>query len=171
MASIQQSLNSMFAATLGAGFAVSRSPIVEEMVANRALNKERQYLSEETTKAMKGLNKLEFNKEEDIAIAEAAIGATEELSHEVLRQQVKLRQPNAVENYAGRAGVIEGNRLTLKEKAADFVKRQQEAQQQRQEVENAVAERRRIIDELKAMGINPEGAKGITNITTGERIK
>lgn len=171
MASIQQSLNSMFAATLGAGFAVSQSPVAKEAVANRALNKERQYLGEEITVASKKLNDLDYQTEEDFATAEAVIGATEELSHDVLRQQVKLRQPGAVENYGGRASVIEGNKLALQERAKDFATRQEEAQRQRQEVENAVAERRRIIDELKTIGVNIKGAKGITDIKTKEKIK
>lgn len=171
MASIQQSLNSMFAATLGAGFAISQSPFAKEAVANRALKKERQYLGEETNKALKGLNDLEFEKEEDIATAEAAIGATEELSHEVLRQQVKLRQPDAIKNYAGRAGAIEENKLALQDRVKDFAARQEEVQRQRQEVERAVEERRRIIDELKTMGVNLDKAKRITDTRTGERIK
>lgn len=171
MASIQQSLNGMFAATLGAGIAVSHTPAVKEMLENRSLNKERQYLSEEVTKTMQGLNDLQFESEEDIATAEAAIKSTEELSHDVLKQQVKLRQPDAVKNYAARAGQIEGNKLALQKQVEDFAKRQEQAQQQRAEVEKAVAERRRIIEQLKAAGFNVDNIKKITDTKTGERIK
>lgn len=54
---------------------------------------------------------------------------------------------------------------------SDLLSSQQAAQESKRGVQNAVAERRKLIEQLKAAGVNVEKVPGITDMKTGERIK
>ena len=177
MASIQQSLNNLFAASLGAGFAITQSPGVKEMAAQRAQTKELQkdveYFGAETESAAEALNKIDRENftEEDIAAGEAYLSRLEDISNKYYAASTQLRRPGALEKHLARARSIENDRLALEERKELLAKRQAEALEAKKGVQEAVAERRSVIEQLRAAGVNVDKVKGITDTKTGERVK
>lgn len=199
MASIQQSLNSLFAASLGAGFAVSQTPGIQEYAAQRAerkqVNKEYEALKQQTEVVGKDLQQTKEGYEKMPEVIKKVSGERREkeiqmqeelladLNAERADKQVELagiylKQGRVPEGLKGAEAVFGGaENLTSSFYAQSLLnakkahQRQAELQKAKEEVSKAVSRRRDLINELKAMGINPDNAKGITDIKTKEKIK
>lgn len=156
MASIQQSLNSMFAATLGAGFAVAQAPTVKNMLAVRDA-KRSLMSSEEEAQAIH--EKGGWMRTQDRNELLSGVAARES---EQLEKLASLAGSGAeAAGYRERAQYMrqasEGYQNLSRQHAA---LRQANLQRSRAEVANAVEIRRAIIQ-----GLSPERQKEIMKET------
>ena len=191
MASIQQSLNNLFAASLGAGFALTQTPMVKDYVAKKSelasLKKQQQ-----TLEAAEGQGEIPAEMEEEFRAKglEAAQKAFEldpnKENYEQLREQLRRNKTvsfpayedpeeyRQTEEYQQEIEKEAANRVYQQNRErdiADLVDRERAAQESKRGVQNAVAERRKLIEQLKAAGVNVANVKSITDTTTRERIK
>lgn len=161
MASIQQSLNNLFAASLGAGFAITQSPAVKQFLekkeATKTLEKAHGAIGQLEEKRKSGeLTREEYNAAMTQAGQEAAeltkkVSTTpEEYAEGLSLQQRSLREvekkPRSVKDIMA---TTPGMQL-----ASDVVAREQAAQEAKQGVQNAVKERKALLDQLRAQGVN-----------------
>ena len=190
MASIQQSLNNLFAASLGAGFAATQSPALRQRVEKRTelakLQKQQQTLEKAELQGEIPTGMLEELRAKGLSAAEKAFELDPSAkTYEQLKAQWK-KQPMETPAYADPEdyyGSEEYQQEVEQEAAgriykerrerdiADIMNRQQTAQDAKRGMQNAVADRRAIIEQLRAAGVNVDKVKGITDIKTGERIK
>lgn len=163
MASIQQSLNSMFAATLGATFAISHTPAVKNMIAVRDAKRSIRSIEDEA-KAIHEKGGLSKDKSQLLSGAAARESAEMEKLASLAKtgeEAAKYRErahylEQASEGYQDLANrqktrperMLERTRADMAKRAAQ---RQAEAQRARAEVESAVEVRRAIIQ-----GLSPE---------------
>ena len=190
MASIQQSLNNLFAASLGVGFAATQSPGLRQHVEKRAelakLQKQQQTLEKAELQGEIPNEMLEEFRAKGLSAAEKAFELDpSEKTYEQLKTQLKKR-PTVTPAYEGPEDYYgsEEYQQDIEQEAAsriyqenrerdiaNIMNRQQTAQDAKRGIQNAVADRRAVIDQLRAAGVNVDNVKGITDTKTGERVK
>lgn len=153
MASIQQSLNSMFAATLGAGFAVAQAPTVKNMLAVRDAKRSIRSSEEEA----QAIHKKGWMRTQDRNELLSGVAARESEQLEKLASLAGSGEEAA--GYRERAQYMrqasEGYQNISREHAA---LRQANLQRSRAEVANAVEIRRAIIQ-----GLSPDRQEELLN--------
>ena len=169
MASIQQSLNSMFAATLGAGFAVSHTPAVKNMLAAREAKSSMSFIEDEVRAINENLPGLSSDKSQLLSGAAAreaeemeklaSLAKTGEEAAKYREKAQYLRQ--ASEGYQNLANRQKERPKRMQEQMrarnqANAAQRQEEAQKSKEEVARAVEIRRAIVQDL-----SPERQKEI----------
>ena len=190
MASIQQSLNNLFAATLGAGFAVTQTPALKQHVEKKAeltkLQRQQDTLAAAEMQGEIPADMLEKFREKGLSAAEKAFELDPSAkTYEQLKTQLK-KKPTVTPAYEGPDDYYgsEDYQQDIEQEAAtriykqkreqdiaNLMNRQQTAQDAKRGMQNAVADRLAVIEQLRAAGVNVDKVKGITDTKTGERIK
>lgn len=190
MASIQQSLNNLFAASLGAAFAGTQTPGARDYVAKKselkALNKQQETLEAAEMQGEIPNEMLDKFREKGLSAAERAFEIDPSTqTYEQLKAQLK-KQPTIIPAYEGPEDYygsedyqqdIEqeaANRIYKQKREQDIanlMNRQQAAQDAKRGMQNAVADRLAVIEQLREAGVNVDNVKGIRDTKTGERVK
>lgn len=190
MASIQQSLNNLFAASLGAGFAITQSPALKQYVDKKneltKLQKQQATLEAAEMQGEIPSEMLERLREKGLSAAEKAFELDPNAqTYGQLKEQLK-KKPTVTPAYEGPEDYygsedyqqeIEqevANRVYQQKREKDIaylIGRQQAAQDAKRGMQNAVADRLAVIEQLKAAGVNVDKVKGIRDTKTGERVK
>lgn len=168
MGAIQNSLNNILTSTLGAAYGYMQTPGARKRAAYREANKRAALMTEAFEQVQGGLNeatatyieestKPEAEKEPDKAAeAKAKVDtglktldeATESAYSERIASATKPEQvAEAMQKRITNQGLIAGL-------ATDIEHRQQAAQEAKSGVQNAVPDRKAILEELSAKGIN-----------------
>lgn len=190
MASIQQSLNNLFAAALGAGFAVTQTPALKQHVEKKAeltkLQRQQDTLAAAEMQGEIPADMLEKFREKGLSAAEKAFELDPsaktytQLKTQLSRQPRSFPAYESPEEYYGTEEYQQeiekeaANRVYQQDRErdiADLVDRERAAQEAKRGVQNAVAERRKLIEQLNAALVNVANVKSITDTTARERIK
>lgn len=182
MGAIQNSLNQILAATLGAGFAVTQSPGVKKYVEKREASKTLEkslgaieILKQERAKGE--LTREEYNAamtqagQEASALTKKVSTTPEEYAEGLSLQQRSLRDvegkpkaPKTVKDIMAKYPQVQ--------MASDILASQEQAIQSKRGVKDAVKERKALLDQLRKAGVNVDNpAIKITDNKTGEEIK
>ena len=189
MASIQQSLNNLFAASLGAGFAVTQLPGVQKMVAEKGERKQAERELEFKTKVAEEARERLETKKNVPEVVKAVRGEqyTKELEREQeLALNLEIERAQAQANFAETYARHGKTPRTLERLAAEMkiptkgmsesfyvnsLERLSNAMEAKKGLQKAVADRRSVIKQLREAGVNVDKVKGITDSNTGERVK